>query len=766
MSAWLQRLILPREERKARAARHVKDGQALESAGDVRRAETAYRRALELVADDIDAAYLLGRLCGQSGRLAEGEQLLRRVAQEVPRFAPARRDYGLILHALGRTAEALEHYAAAALVDPTDAVVQLNAAIASFDLGDLEVAEAGLRALIDNHGDIPGAAERLGSLLIRRGRPAEAAALLREAQQQRPSAETAYNLGAALLASGDAAGALAQFESAVEMDADHFLSLRALGRLSLHDGLAEQAERWLKRAVDADPAQAEAYDDLGLALLQQGRWDEAREAFEFCLKVSPDYRKGRFNRALTEIQARRYSEAERLYRALVGDLPDDAEAHSGLGSALQRLGRFEEAEVEYRRALALAPDLSEALNNLGITLQEMGEFEAAIKHFEDALTRRPDFAIAQNNLGLAYVDCGRIDDALACFERALELDPGLEETRFNRAVARLRIGDFRRGWDDYEKRWAWKFATTAPYEFPAWDGSPLRGRRLLVYHEQGLGDEIMFASCYGDLLSQDGQIVIECSTKLEKLFARSFPKADVRVGSRNGMPGWISELSPFDAQIACGSLPGLFRRDREAFPEHRGYLRADPDRVDYWKDRLRSIGQGLKIGVSWRGGAVKTRRRLRSLALADMAPLFRMPDAEFISLQYTDCGAEIASLAQREGIVVHHWQEAIDDYDETAALVCALDGIVTVCTAIVHLGGALGRPVRVMVPYAPEWRYMARGERMPWYPSVRLFRQPSPGDWGSVLEAVRGSLESEIARAGEAGVGSDDSGLGARSLSK
>jgi ADP-heptose:LPS heptosyltransferase len=222
---------------------------------------------------------------------------------------------------------------------------------------------------------------------------------------------------------------------------------------------------------------------------------------------------------------------------------------------------------------------------------------------------------------------------------------------------------------------------------------------------------------------------------------RSFPGAHVRGGALEGpVPPWPEALTPIAAQIPAGSLPGLFRNRLEDFPRHSGYLVADPERVAAWRARLAELGSGPVIGVSWRGGSVTSRRDLRSMPLDLLAPVAREVGATLVSLQYTDCADELRQFHATHGVRVHHWQDAIDDYDQTAALVCALDAVVSVCTSIVHLTGALGRPGLVLVPFAAEWRYGDDGDTMPWYPSVRLFRQPRPLDWLPVVEALRGRL--------------------------
>jgi hypothetical protein len=281
-------------------------------------------------------------------------------------------------------------------------------------------------------------------------------------------------------------------------------------------------------------------------------------------------------------------------------------------------------------------------------------------------------------------------------------------------------------------------ARKRPASHPVWQGGALAGRRLLVIGEQGLGDEIMFASCVPDLLARGADCAIECSAKLEGLFRRSFPDAVVYTGRPDkSIPQHLSE-SGIDCEIPLGSLPRHFRRSHEDFPGHRGYLVADPSRIARWRAELAALGDGLKVGISWQGGSHLSRRPVRSLALAQWLPVLRTSGVHFVDLQYTDSAADIAELERSSGVRIHHWQAVCDDYEDTAAMVCALDLVISVCTAVIHLGGALGRPVWVLAPYSPEWRYGIAGETMPWYPSVRIIRQREYGVWEPVVtEAAR-----------------------------
>jgi hypothetical protein len=206
------------------------------------------------------------------------------------------------------------------------------------------------------------------------------------------------------------------------------------------------------------------------------------------------------------------------------------------------------------------------------------------------------------------------------------------------------------------------------------------------------------------------------------------------------LPREIAERG-IDVAIPAGSVPRFIRRGLDDFPRHQGYLKAEPERVASWRERLNQLGPGLKVGIAWAGGVRKTRRALRSIPLERWLPILQTPAVHFASLQYTaDAGSTVAAFRAQHGVRVEHWNEAIGDYEETAALVCALDLVISVCTAVIHLGGALGRPVWVLAPYSPEWRYGFTGDTMPWYPSVKIFRQPAFGEWEPVISSAAAEL--------------------------
>ncbi len=484
-----------------------------------------------------------------------------------------------------------------------------------------------------------------------------------------------------------------------------------------------------------------------------------------------------FAAGLTAYSAQDYTNAIDCFERVLRDRHDDADAHNNLGLSYLGAGRNEDAMDAFVLALHFRPQFPQAFYNKGLIELQRGELQRVVASFTRAIELQPDFVAAHNALGYVLShQLGEIERGAAHIRRALELSPAdpdvrcnfsavltqegraeaaidvcqqllaiypeMHEARLNRALARLKLGHYAEAWPDYEAR---KLArgnyVPRVLPFPEWQGQPPAGKRLLVYAEQGVGDQIMFASCLPDLVAQAQGCVIECSPQLVSVFRRSFPGATIESQAfADADLAHRAQALAIDYQVAIGSLPAFFRKQQSDFPRHTGYLRAEPARINYWKNRLDALGPGLKIGISWFGGAASTRSADRSTRLAEWLPILSQAAGHFVNLQYGNSGDELRTISDNHDIVIHDWREAIDNYDETAALVQSLDLVISVQTALVHLAGALGKPVWVMLQAACEWRYGECGESMPWYPAARLVRQPRAGDWQSVVALIARDL--------------------------
>lgn len=512
-------------------------------------------------------------------------------------------------------------------------------------------------------------------------------------------------------------------------------------RLAADD--AAGAKRIASELLAREPSLTNAHLLQAQATAELGEWEGALASIDNFLAAAGEHAEACFIRGTILERLNRPERAlEDFARALTID-PQHAAALDRKGALHDVRGEFELALACARQLVALDPADAQAHRKLGMTLRELGRFAEAAASLQTAAALDPRVYDARATLALTQIDLGQFEQADAVLTQLLGEAADHAQARWARAVSNLLRGRFDVAWDDYEWR---ESRLDAPVRFPTvprWDGAPIDNGYLLLSAEQGLGDQIMFASCVQDALRLAPACIIECDSKLVGLFRRSFPAARVFPGSPMLTPKWVQKLSePIVAQLPLGSLPALFRRDRSRFPEHGGYLVPDPAAVARWRERLDRLGPGLKVGLSWTGGAAKTRRHLRSLALEQLLPVLRTGNCRFVSLQYVDSRAELAAMQDRHQLEIHDLDAARLDYDETGALVGALDLVISVCTSIVHLAGSIGKPVWIMAPAAPEWRYMAWGQEMPWYPSAIIWRQRRLGDWNEVVSAITVQLEA------------------------
>jgi tetratricopeptide (TPR) repeat protein len=492
-------------------------------------------------------------------------------------------------------------------------------------------------------------------------------------------------------------------------------------------------------------ARGQALLDKGESFLKDGDIERAKLCYTEALRLDDDIPVAHAQLALLLTAAGRLDEALphfRVGQAATHLVPEFIESYVRV--LLQR-GGHEEARIVAESAVRTHSAHYESWFSRGLAELACSDHEQALASFDRALALRPESADAHANRGIALQNAGRLTDALAEFERALQLNPRHALARFHRSLVLLARGEYAAAWPEYETRLQSADLGARPQHFPRWNGTDPAGQGVLVYGEQGLGDEIMFASCLPDLIGTGARCIVECHPKLQQLFERSFPNAAIYASLPDKRVPEDIRAIRIDWEVPIASLPLFYRRSIGEFPNHEQYLRADTDRSTFWRTRLAELGHPLKVGISWRGGSPGTLASSRSIPLDEWLPILEVPGVKFVSLQYTpDAAQALKVLAERHGIDIAHWPQAISNYDETAALVSVLDLTISVSTSIVHLAGALGRPVWVMLPSTPEWRYGQLGDRMPWHPSARLFRQRREGDWMDVISSVAEHLRQRV----------------------
>jgi len=622
----------------------------------------------------------------------------------------------------------------------------------------------------------------LGVALCGMGRHAEGLAEMRRALALEPEfADACCNIGRALCDTGKEAESLQYFERAAALEPDvadiHYQRAVVLDKLQNRDA----ALAVYGRVVDLNPGHAEAHCKRGHLLSYAKQFKDALVSYDRAIAANPQYAEAHCNRGNALRLLGHLQEALLSVDRALALQPEIAPAHRIRGVVLMGLGRYAEALPAFDRALELQPNYAEAINDRGNTLRMLGRFDEAMRAQEQAITINPAASGAYANRAVALMDLGRPQDAyadlqravelapdnaefwnlrgnalqalnrhaesIASYTRALELQPGYGQPEFNISMCALVRGEFSRGWPLYEARWrTGQKLGWIKFRKPLWQGEPVKGR-LMVWGEQGIGDQIFHLSMLDSLLKRvkNANTVLAVAPRLLPLVQRSFPGVAF-------VPVARATREPCDVQIPLGSIGRYVRRTWADFPVGRNaYLFADEAKVQALRARVLQSDRGksgLVVGLSWLSRA-ENFGQLKSVALRDLQPLLQLPGVRFVDLQYGETGAEREAVRRESGIEVLKLPEVdtFNDMDGLAALIRACDVIVTTSNTTAHLAGAVGTPTLVMLPFASgrHWYWHEAREDSPWYPSMRLFRQQAVGQWGDIIEQVRDAVAARAA---------------------
>jgi tetratricopeptide (TPR) repeat protein/glycosyltransferase involved in cell wall biosynthesis len=570
------------------------------------------------------------------------------------------------------------------------------------------------------------------------------------------------------------------FERAIECEPDNFYAFFYLGNIYHEKGDLEKASACFQKTIEINPSFGDAYYNHAIILEKKDELEKALISYKKSLAFNPDLADSYNNLGNVLLKMKRFDEAVPYLRNALRINPSYVLSFNNLAMALKGQGHLDEAISHLQKAIEINPSFADAYCNLAIILMDRGKVDDAISNFQKAIETNPSFADAYYNLATILKDKKMVDEAISLFQKAIEINPSFAnaycslaiiseesgmldealtyyqkalqinpedaETHWNMSFALLSIGNFKQGWREYEWRFEVKDFKHRSLPIPRWDGSSLEGKNLFIQAEQGIGEEIMFASCLPEVMTRADLCIVECDKRLVPLFSRSFPHATM-IDRRNADEVDHPRLPQADMKIAGGSLPFFLRPHLSSFPQCKAYLVPDTYKVELWRNRFRALGNNLKVGISWRGGGITSEKRLRSTVLDQWDGLLTIPGIHYINLQYGDCSQELAEVKEKFGVTIHHWEDAdpLKDLDGFAAQVSALDLVISVDNATVHMAGALGIPVWTMLPYACDWRWMRDFEDTPWYKTVRLIRQTNPGDWSIVFERLASNLRQYAA---------------------
>jgi hypothetical protein len=594
------------------------------------------------------------------------------------------------------------------------------------------------------HGD---ALYLSGMIAAQERRFDQAVTLLRRALEAQPANAAAhFGLGEVLGEIGELEAAAASYERAAALAPKfaqaHFKRAAVLKRLGRLDAALDGYDR----AIAVQPGYADAHFNRGNVLYALNRPHEALASYDAAIAHEPRHAGAYCNRALVLGELGRGEEAVASYDRAVAINPRDAGAFYSRGAALKELNRLEDSLQSYGRAIAIDPGFAAAYCNRGVVWKDLNRWEAALADFDQAIALNENLAEAYCNKANALAGLGQVDAAIANYDRAIALKSDFPSAHFSRATTWLLAGDFARGWPAYESRWLKnsgvgavqrKDLPTAP-----WLGdAPIAGCSILLYAEQGLGDTLQFCR-YATLVADLGaRVILEVPQSLRSILASVQGVAQV-VADHTEVP------AGFDHHCPLMSLPLAFKTTLDNVPAPRRYIHSPIDRVQFWGDKIAGSGGRLKVGLVWSGGSRPDQPEAwpalnrRNIPLAKLACL-RHPDIAFFSLQVGQpAAADLARLAGGDwsGPAIVDHTALLADFSETAAFIDNLDLVITVDTSTAHLAGALGKPVWILNRFDTCWRWLLHREDSPWYPSARLYRQPSPGDWDAVMQRVRSDL--------------------------
>lgn len=637
----------------------------------------------------------------QAGRLREAEALYRQVLKQKPFHFNAMHLLGVIANQVGRN----------------DLAVEL------------------IRRAIAFNPNFPEALSNLGKVLMDEGKLDESIEACRKAVALRPGFAEAYgNLGNALTEKGETDEAIAAFDRALSLRPKFPEALNGLAVARLKKGEPDEAITACRAAIALRPDYAEVYGTLGDALQKKGELDEAIATYRKAIRLRLNLPRVYNSLGVALLEKGEVDEAVAASRKAIALKPDYPEALSNLGNALKKKGQLDEAIAAYRQAIGLRPGVAEIYNNLGSALRDKGRLDEAAAAYRKAFELKPGVAEFYASLGNVLLAKGQVDEAIVTFREAVALNGDYAEAHFNLGFALLLRGDFERGLSGYA--WRWKTPGFPPRALaqPQWSGEPVESRTILVHAEQGLGDTIQFLRYVPLLIARGAKVLLGVPEKLRQIAEGA---AGTSYIVKSGEP-----LPPFDLHCPMLDLPGALGTRLDSIPKNVPYVFAGPSRAEAWRQRLSDAGPGLKVGLAWAGSPTHKNDRNRSIAISQLEPLARVGGAHLISLQKGEAAQQAAKPPV--GFCITDWTGELDDFADTAALLANLDLVICVDTAVAHLAGAMARPVWLMLPFAPDWRWMLEREDSPWYPTMRLFRQTSAGNWEGVVRRVVEELRKRV----------------------
>jgi hypothetical protein len=669
----------------------------------------------------------------QDGNLKEAEILYKKILRKEPNNVDALLMLGSIYSHLGDFSVALKYINKALQLNPSNPFIYYN----------------------------------LANTYRRQGQLSEAIRYYQEALRLNPNfADAYYNLGIVFQDQEQYETAMVHYEKAIQLEPLMFDAYINIGNILFMKNDYEKAEFFYKKVLSINPSLVKAYNGLGNIYKERKRYDDALKYYKRSLEIEPESFEALKFLGMTLQESNQVDSALIYFHKALQIKPDDADIYCCIGDIYKDKEEYDRAIAYYKKALEYDNEMEDVYNELGLICLSKKQINEAIMYFEKALSINDNNQIAYNNLASAYNEIDEYDKAMLCCKRAvsikpddanlylnfsvtsflrgdyedsakyamkaIELEPDKADAHFNLAMSFLVLGNFEEGWKEYEWRGRLKDSIWQVFTKPLWDGFDISDKILLICTEQGFGDAIQFVR-YVPLIRKRNvkKIIVECREQLKSLL--EYVDGIDEVVARN------EKLPEFDVYCHLLSLPSIFNTREETIPANVPYIRISKWVVDKWSSKIMDKGM-VKIGIAWAGSPTHKNDRNRSVLLDLFKPLGSLDNVVFYSLQKGYGSEQVKGLG--EDLKIIDLTDGIEDFLDTAGLIMNLDLVISVDTAVAHLAGALGKPVWVLIPFVPDWRWMLNREDSPWYPTMRLFRQKCRGDWGSVIERIKDELKS------------------------
>jgi tetratricopeptide (TPR) repeat protein len=703
-------------------------------AGRLAEASACYGAILKIEPAHADVLHLSGLIARQQGDLASSERLIERAIQSRPSVATYHYNLGYARELLGKQSEAVASYRLAISLDPHNlaALQRFTSAIGA--QADLSEAIALYEALLEHAPDSAEAHYDLGRLHHRRDDLANAIASYQKAIALQPGTfEFQFNLGAALFQAGRFADAAASYREAILIQPEDAEAHYSLGVVLQKMGEVTPAAQAYTNAIKIKPDFPDALSNLGFLCVYMDDLQTAEGLLRRSVALDPDNANAHCNLANLLAQQGKTAEAlETCHTALVLD-PNHAPTLCNCGGLSIDMGDAQGAVGLLRRSIALDPGNVSTHCNLGSALSRLDDTAGALDAFCHALTIDPRHNLTLCNLGALLDTMGNAGEAIQCYQLALASHPDSKLAKFYLSLQHLGSGDFAAGWEGYEARWGRpEFRKARPVlAQPQWRGEDIRGSRILIYSEQGLGDTLQFVRYAPMVAALGARVTLKVQPSLVRLLSGFHD--EISVVSTDSPEG-----TDVDWQCPMMSLPLAFGTELATIPRDVPYLHADPVAAEGWAQRI--AARGLRVGLVWAGNPKHTRDRQRSMPLAQLDRLAHLQGVTFYSLQKGPAAQELAASA----LPIMDLSEHLEDFTDTAAVLANMDLVICVDTAVAHLAAAMGRPVWLLVAAVNDWRWLQQRADTPWYPTMRLFRQATIGDWNGVAEQIEQELSAMV----------------------